>query len=156
MRASHASQVSSGSSTHAQDTVSVGWSTTVAATGTTRGSAAMMREAISGLLLGNLRGGFAFDQSLSCQILLIYPWWVLFPCLLARPIELPRARTARVDTSSTLGIGQLLDDTLVAVGGERVRGAELRAEEAGQASTAAQLEHTLVGHNFRMPLKVAA
>ena len=41
----------------------MGWSTTVAATGTTRGSAAMMREAISGLLLANLRGGFATAKS---------------------------------------------------------------------------------------------
>ena len=52
----------------------MGWSITVAATGTTRGSAAMMREAISGLLLGNLRGGFAFYQKLWCFPLLMSPW----------------------------------------------------------------------------------
>ena len=50
----------------------MGWSTTVAATGTTRGSAAMMREAISGLLLAKLRGGFAFTQKLLCWFLLIF------------------------------------------------------------------------------------
>ena len=60
----------------------MGWSTTVAATGTTRGSAAMMREAISGLLLAKLRGGFAFDQSLSC-----------FPLHLLLVQHSPRART---------------------------------------------------------------
>ena len=48
---------------HRTQPVSMGWSTTVAATGTTRGSAAMMREAISGLLLAKLRGGFAAAKS---------------------------------------------------------------------------------------------
>ena len=56
----------------------MGWSTTVAATGTTRGSAAMMREAISGLPKAKLRGGFAtakssyaearFDSSLVAEV----------------------------------------------------------------------------------------
>ena len=52
----------------------MGWSTTVAATGTTRGSAAMMREAISGLLLANLRGGFALPKaSLACSSITSWP-----------------------------------------------------------------------------------
>ena len=51
----------------------MGWSTTVAATGTTRGSAAMMGEAISGLLFGELEGRLAFAQKLLCCPLLISP-----------------------------------------------------------------------------------